>query len=495
MPLTPFKLPAGMYNNGTENDAAGRWRTGNLVRWRSGILMPVHGWRTRANLPVGFKKGRGSVAWRDNSNDRYMAIGTANALYVMQASNTVLDITPAVAATLTPGLEDADENLGMGGGFYGLAGFGTPRPEGATLTEAATWMLDNWGQNLVGCMREDGRIWEWAPGGAEALVVTNAPTGCSGLLVTEERFLVALAPDRNPRRVEWSDQENNTLWTPASTNQAGGWELKTSGEIVTALRTRGQSLIITDNDAHTMTFSGSPFVYAFEQVGSSCGCVARLAAASVDRGVFWMGPQSFYHYNGGAVEEIPCEVSDFVFLDINWSQGTKIHAVAETAYGEIWWFYPSSNSNECDRYVVYNYAEGHWMTGEMARTTGVDAGAFANPIRVAPDGVIASHEGGYTFDGALPWVQSGPISLGAGDQIMVVDQILPDEKNQGDTTITFKARYYPNGAETSHGPYSLANPTSVRFSGRQVGVRIDATRVANWRVGPFKLGIKPGGER
>ena len=40
----------------------------------------------------------------------------------------------------------------------------------------------------------------------------------------------------NPRKVQWSDREDNTLWTPAATNEAGDLELNTSGQIMAGIK-------------------------------------------------------------------------------------------------------------------------------------------------------------------------------------------------------------------------------------------------------------------
>ena len=62
-------------------------------------------------------------------------------------------------------------------------------------------------------------------------------------------------------------------------------------------------------------------------------------------------------------------------------------------------------------------------------------------------------------------------------------------------TATFKTCFYPNDAETSHGPYTMANPTPVRFTGRQMRVRVDGARQADWRVGVMRLDAVAGGKR
>jgi len=99
------------------------------------------------------------------------------------------------------------------------------------------------------------------------------------------------------------------------------------------------------------------------------------------------------------------------------------------------------------------------------------------------------------YEGATAFAETGPFSIGSGDNIVRVTQLIPDELTQGDVTATFKTRLYPNGEETSHGPFSMSNPTSVRFSGRQARMRVEAARPADWRVGVMRVDATQGGRR
>jgi hypothetical protein len=336
--------------------------------------------------------------------------------------------------------------------------------------------------------------------GKNAEIIANAPTSNKGLIVTEERFIFALGAGGNPRKVQWCDRENNTLWAPAATNEAGDIELQTSGQIETAIRTRGQTLIITDVDAHTARYIGPPYVYGFERVGTSCGIISRQAAADVDMGVFWMGNGGFYRFDGNLVSEIPCDVHDYVFSDMNTSQKSKTWAFTNGQFGEIWWFYASSNSTEIDRYVAFDYKENHWLIGNLSRTSGASRGVFEYPMLLNSSSVLHDHEVGisYAVNGVEQSVfaESGPISIGNGDNIMQVTDLIPDEKTQGDVDVIFKSRYYPNDTEYTHGPYTPSSPTAVRFSGRQIRMRVEGDApYAAWRVGTMRVDAKAGGRR
>jgi len=79
--------------------------------------------------------------------------------------------------------------------------------------------------------------------------------------------------------------------------------------------------------------------------------------------------------------------------------------------------------------------------------------------------------------------------------MMVATSLIPDEQTQGDVTATFKTRIYPNSAESSFGPFDMANPTSVRFQGRQVQMRVTGDQPTSWRVGNMRLEVVAGSRR
>lgn len=493
MPLTPLDIPAGIYRNGTDLQSSNRWRDANLVRWIDGTMRPVGGWRLKSNNAAD-NSIRGMLTWKDNSNSRYIAGGSYSSLYIWNQGGVRYDITPA---GFTAGRETASAFTGYGAASYGYDTYGTERLDNQTILPATTWSLDNWGEYLVGCTRDDGKIYEWQlNSGTPAAIVTNAPTSNIALMVTEERFLFALGAGGNPRLVQWSDKEDNTTWTPAATNEAGDLELQTAGEIMCGIRVRGQSLILTNIDAHVATYQGPPYVYGIERVGTSCGIISQKAVATTDLGAIWMGRRAFFTYSGGSVSKVKSDVSDYVFSDINVSQQSKAFAVTNSRYGEVWWFYPSGASNECDRYVVYNYVEGTWSIGSLARTSGVDHGAFRHPIWAdADDNKIYEHEVGLSYGSLTPFAESGPIMIGVGDQIASVVEMIPDERTAGDVSATFKTRFYPNDVEREYGPYSMSSPTSLRFSGRQLRIRVEGEVLSDWRVGINRLDIVAGGRR
>jgi len=489
----PLKLPPGIYRNGTEYQSAGRWYDANLVRWYENTLRPMGGWRKRA---TGQMSGlcRGFITWRDNSANRFIAAGTHTKLYAMNEAGTLKEITPT---GFTAGIADAVSKTGYGYSTYGSLAYGTARPDTGAVTPATTWSMDTWGEYLVACSSSDGKLYEWQLGFTTptlAAAITNAPTGNKALLVTQERILFALGAGGNPRKVQWCDQENNTQWTPAGDNLAADYELATPGSLIAGKRVKGVNLLFTDVDVHTAQYVGAPFVYGFEKAGSGCGLISAQAVAAIDTAAIWMSKAGFWIYDG-YVKPLPSDVSDYVFDNLNFNQASKVYAVHNSKFGEIWWYYPSSGSTENDSYVTFNYRENHWNIGLLARTAGADSGVFANPLMVSTDGFVYEHEVGFAYDSASLYAESGPVQLGNGDNIMSVRQVIPDEQTLGEAVVSFKTRNYPTGTQSTFGPYTAANPTSVRFSGRQVNVKVTGNTLADWRIGVMRLEAIPSGKR
>ena len=493
MALVPIKIPAGVYRNGTEYQSAGRWYDSNLVRWFENTLRPWGGWRKRSTSQM-TGVSRGMLTWRTNSDERYIAAGTPTKLYAMSEGGVLKDITPT---TFTSGITDATLKTGYGYGTYGSSAYGVARPDLGAIIPATTWSMDSWGEYLVACSSADGQLLEWQLGfttPTKAVAITNAPTSCEAVMTTAERFVFALGASGNPRKVSWCDQEDNTVWTPSATNQAGDFEINSVGSIKCGKRVRGINLIFTDVDVHVATYIGLPYVYSFEKAGSGCGVISSQAVAAIDTAAIWMSKSGFWVYDG-YVKPLVSDVGDYIFQNINYNQSSKVYAVHNSKYGEIIWFYPSSASNENDSYVVYNYREGHWAIGSLARTAGTDRGVFTNPLMISSDGYIYEHEVGFTYDGGTPYAESGPYEIGAGDNIMSVRRVIPDEQTLGEVVVSFKTRMYPMATETTYGPYSAAQPTDVRFAARQVKVRYTGNVLDDWRVGVNRFDVVAMGKR
>mgnify|MGYP003638266932 CR=1 FL=1 len=433
------------------------------------------------------------------------------------------------------GLNTTVFGTGWGAGTWSRGSWGSA----ATLTVAnllRVWTQDNFGQDLVYNV-EDGGIYYWSGGGASPLETrgvalsdlagaSGAPTVARKVIVSDvDRHVIAFGADpinnvgtQDPLLIRFSTQENPADWTPTPLNTAGDLRLGSGSRIVTAVETRQQMLVFTDVSVHAMQYIGPPFTFGINMISENTTVRSGASVIAVDDAVFWMGKNEFYSYSGG-IQKMPCSVRDYVFSDFNVSQAEKVFAASNTAFSEVWWFYPSSSSDSVDRYVVYNYVQKIWYNGTLDRTAWTDRGVTDFPIAASNDGYLYTHETGFDDGSTNPpssinsFVESSQFDIGEGDQFMFVNRIIPDLTFRNSTTanptvnFTIKTRNFPGGAYLQENSKVVEKTASVpveqftqdahiRLRGRSVAIKVenDSTGVG-WRLGSPRLDIRPDGRK
>jgi len=449
---------------------------------------------------------------------------TSNAVAAGSASGTFQITTgPVVSA----------RDFGWGTGTWGLSTWGTPRPPDVVPSlNASCWQFDNYGQNLI-LQNVNGAIYEWSPTSGitvRATVLAGAPTRSRfALISTPDRHLVCLGTETtlgdpttiDPMYVRFSSQENIGQFVASATNTAGGQRLTDGNQIVTAVRSRGQILIWTDTSLHAQAFVGPPYTFGFQQLGANCGAISPHSAVDANGVAYWMSKDAFFVYDG-SLQKLPCTVQDYVFENLNLTQGWSVSVGVNTQFNEVTWWYATLDSNYINRYVTYNYLEKVWSIGTMPRTAWQDTGTFENPIATryfqdsteptistiygltAGRTVLYTQEIGVNADGDPidAYVYSGYFDIGEGDTMMLMSKFIPDFKNQqGDLTVRLRLRPYPQATAvpSSLDPYVISPTTqfvSTRARGRQIQLGIESADLDSfWRFGTMRVDIQPDGLR
>src|SRR4029077_2510250 len=82
MALVKPQAPAGFLSQATQVQARGGWWDGNLVRWRTGLLEKIAGWRRviEDQLPSIMRRFH---AWLDLKNRKNLLIATDSGVYIV----------------------------------------------------------------------------------------------------------------------------------------------------------------------------------------------------------------------------------------------------------------------------------------------------------------------------------------------------------------------------------------------------------------------------
>jgi hypothetical protein len=434
------------------------------------------------------------------------------------------------AYQINVGLDVYVQSTGWGADSWGSGGWGSATALGGN-NQLRLWTHDNFGENLIINARGGG-IYRWVENNGvstravELSAVSGAnlvPTVGLQVLTSEvDRHLIVLGADPisgssrtgtvDPMLVAFSDQENELEFEPLITNTAGSVRLSSGSTIVGAVKSRQEIIIFTDTSVYSMQFIGSPLTFGLNLINERSGLIGPKAAVTAATGVFFMSYGNFYLYNG-TVQELPCSVHNYVFSDLNQNQAYKIQAFTNNEHNEVGWFYPSSSSEEIDRYVIYNTQQKIWYYGQLTRTVWLDSGVEPFP-QAADSGYIYQHEIGFDNDGSAMtnvFVESADFDLGDGDRFTQIQALIPDIKflqdaNAGSLNVVTKVRNFPGDSLTTDSTSEVTSSTqkvNLRARGRQAVVRFESNDDASgngnlsigWRLGDTRLDVNQDGRR
>ena len=443
------------------------------------------------------------------------------------------------AYQINVGLDEYVSSTGWGANNWGAGTFGSSSAISAS-GQLRLWTHDNYGEDLIINPRGGG-IYRWKENNGlstRALELSGisganlVPTVGLQVITSEtDRHLIVLGADpivdgartgaSDPMLVAFSDQENELQFEPLASNTAGDLRLSSGSLIIGGLKSRQEVLIWTDTSLYSMTFIGPPLTFAVNLINEGAGLVSPKAAINAPAGVYFMSKNAFYNYNG-AVQKLPCTVQDYVFSDLDLGQAFKCHATLNSAFSEVWFFYPSieDGTGEISRYVIYNYEENSWSIGSLIRYAWLDTGIEDKPLAttsVSSSNYLYSHETGFNDDTESMdnvFVESADLDVGDGENFAFVKKVIPDIKFVSTTgtdqtpaiNFVLKQRNYNGDSLTTASTTQVTDTStyaSLRSRSRQVVLRFESDddnsesnrKNYKWRLGATRLDVSPSGRR
>jgi hypothetical protein len=434
---------------------------------------------------------------------------------------------------ISPGPAISIYGYGWGAGAWGAGGWGSGSLI-PVVTLQRDWWFDQFDNDLVMNIR-DGVIyyWPYSPaitGRATPLATTtidgvapsDVPTTAMQVLVSQnDKHLLAFgcqpyagAPtDFDPLLIRWASQDSPNQWTPQVTNSAGFIRVSRGSKIIRAIATRQEILVFTEATLSSLQFLGTTDVFGLQELADNISIIGPRVVVTANNMTFWMGHDKFYAYSG-RVETLPCSLRNHVFENLNYDQTDQIVCGTNEGWNEIWWFYPTANSQVNNAYVIYNHLERIWYYGSIERTAWLDS-----PLREYPQAIggqyLYNHEKGVNDDlVAMPaFITSSDFDIADGEQFTLVKRIIPDVDFNGSTgtapqvLMTFKPRNFPGSNYMPESEESITRSTTVpvqqyteqvfiRARARQMGFKISSLDLdVQWQLGSPRLDGRPDGKR
>lgn len=279
--------------------------------------------------------------------------------------------------------------------------------------------------------------------GASTLTINNNVSVSGGVVVLHPYVFVY----GNAGLLKNCSAGNINDWVSADANEVN----VATGKIVQGLPVRGgttapsglfwstDSLIRVSYTPTTVNTGGaaSTIYWRYDLISSQSSILSSQCVIEYDGIYYWVGVDRFLMYNG-VVKEIPNAFNQNYFFDnLNYAQREKVYVTKVPRFGEVWWFFPSGDSEECNDAVIYNIRENCWYDAGTAlgsrRSAGYFSQIFHYPINAswetnATGGIdaytINNYGTGYT-NGTYPLVNlTGGTGSGASATITVAGGIV-----------------------------------------------------------------------
>jgi len=434
---------------------------------------------------------------------------------------------------------------GWGTGVYSAPGIGWGLASATPVNlPQRDWWFDNFDNDAVANIR-DGEIYYWERGTStidnalsnravllsgltlNGVAPNSVPNKAMQILVSQnDKHLLAfgaqpfggLSTDFDPLLIRWATQDQPNVWNPLPTNTAGFIRVSRGSQIVRALPTRQEILVYTDSHLFSFQYTGTTDVFSLQELADNISIISPRACVSANNVTYWMGHDKFYAYSG-RVETLPCTLRTFLFQDVDYSQADKIVSGTNEGFNEVWWFYPSANSNTNNRYIIYNYLEKIWYYGNIERTAWLDSPSREFPQAIQYDstteiGYLLDHENGINDD-TLPmeaYIQSSDFDLDDGEKFILTRRMIPDVNFTASTSATptvnfaIRPRNFPGSSfetdpfdsqsvvESSIGVYT--DQVFIRARARQMAIKVSSTALGvQWQLGSPRLDGRADGKR
>ena len=301
------------------------------------------------------------------------------------------------------GLDNSVFGYGWGAGVWSRGAWGSGAAE-PVYESQRDWFLQNFDDDMVANIR-NGPIyyWTYANGTGEratplatttisGVAPSDVPAEAMQVLVSQnDKHLLCFGATPfgggafDPLLIRWATQDQPNVWTPLVTNSAGFLRVSRGSAIVAAIATRQEILVFTEGTLNSLQYLGTTDVFGLQELADNISILSARSVVTVNNTAYWFGHDKFYAY-GGRVETLPCSIRNHVFQNLNYSQADQIISGTNEGWNEVWWFYPTADSNINNAYVIYNHLEKIWYYGTIDRTAWSDSS-----LREYPQALTATY--------------------------------------------------------------------------------------------------------
>lgn len=390
--------------------------------------------------------------------------------------------------------------------IYTVSGVGTLTEENSGYTTASTerFRFTQFGDVVIGT-DNSSKLQAWTLGTSTAFADLSASAPVAKYITVVRDFVVVAntfeSSKQEQYRVRWSGINDETTWTPSTTNQADFQDIADGGQIM-GIRGGEFGLVLLERSIHRMSYIGTPLIFQFDNISRNKGCMVSGSIAQYQGITFFLSDDGFYMCDGQQVIPIGAEKVDRWFLDdVSENDYPTMSAAVDPVRKLILWNYKSKDGSR--KLMAFNFNTKKWTYTEAGTDFISDASsasstleeldsisssidALATPMdsilftggKYFLGGTLATKVMTYTGTPMSAQIQTGDIEVGGQSLI----NLARPQVDQGSATVAAASRRLLSEDITYGTPVAADsdNRVGLRNSGKYHRIQVNPTG-ARWK--------------
>jgi len=166
----------------------------------------------------------------------------------------------------------------------------------------------------------------------------------------------------NANRVQWSDINDPTDWTPGAASQSDYQDLPDGGDI-TGMTGGEFGIVFLEKAIVRMSYIGSPLFFQFDTISRNVGCIEGNSITQYGGVSYFLSDDGFYATNGQTLTGIGSEKVDrYFFSNANIGDIDTISAAVDPERNLIIWNYGNISGGRS--LIIYNFETQKWSSAD-----------------------------------------------------------------------------------------------------------------------------------
>lgn len=224
------------------------------------------------------------------------------------------------------------------------------------------WNFTQFGDTIIAA-NNINKLQSFTLGSSSSFGDLNASAPVAKYVTVVRDFVVCANLDSgsNSNKVQWSNINDETNWTPGAASQSD-FQIIADGGNITGMTGGEFGLILLDRSIVRMSYIGSPLFFQFDTISRNIGCVEGNSVVQYGNMTYFLGADGFYSCDGTTITAIGTQKVDaWFYANANQSKLSLMSSTIDPFRKIVVWKFVDNFAH--NTLLIYNWQVQKWSYG------------------------------------------------------------------------------------------------------------------------------------